>query len=125
MQVFKILLISFGVSPDTAYANRLSCIARGFMKNGVDIIVLCLSPNIGYLRFLESEGIDFEDLSSGYRNKYIGFIIGCLRMRKHFGSDKIIWHSLTSLSLIAWILFISKGSRIIHERSEEGPTIRS
>lgn len=112
------IIITSLCNPNTAFANRLRCIAKGLMESGVDVIIYGLaSTKEVSSRFCE-EGIDFRLLYGG-SNKYLGFFIGV------FKGGAVVRKSPTSLLLIVQpillfiiLLFKGRGSYVYHERTE-------
>ncbi|HPJ92210.1 MAG TPA: hypothetical protein PK662_09780 [Bacteroidales bacterium] len=76
----KIHIITLLTTLNSAYANRLMAIVRGFMENGVEVEMLLLQIPHEVEANLKHAGIPFVNLSGKRGNKYMRLLVALFRL---------------------------------------------
>lgn len=101
-----------------ASANRLKAIVKGFRQNGIDIKIYAISDKETAQSFF-NDGVYFKNLSL-FRNKLLAYITALLRFPLVIWESEILWFDATKQSFLWnwWLLFSSKSTLILHEKTE-------
>lgn len=115
----KLSIITTLSNPDTAFANRLKCIAKGFRGNNISVEILGLMSNKYCEDSFVQDGISFKNLLAGKTSKIMRFLCGILEaVRICKDCDMVMVELANPLLLFPFVLLKNKNQIFLHERTE-------